>query len=599
MTGAKQIGVVAVLRRLFRGQRRRLVALVALSCLGGLAQAGVLVILANVGVGIAAGEDSLRSSLGLLGSMTGSVPRMLVLAALVLVVVVVADVVGGVISARMSVDVLTRERSATYDAYAWTSAGMQARERDGHLQELLSKNAGWSGTAMNSATAAIVAGCNIMVLTVSAVVVEPIVAVAMAAAGGLLVIFARPLGSAVRRETRVASKMNIDFANLISRNVSLSHDIRYFDVGEVTTREVNEEIGRLSAQWFRIRLLSRLGPALFRSSALLLVIVAIAGVHYSGQTALATLGAVVLIFLRALSYAGALQRGTQEIHGAMPWLEQLWQRRSQLESRRIAQVEGQVGRLDHIRFANVSFSYVVDETATVDARGGCEPSAVVLAGVEFEFLRGETIGLVGPSGAGKSTLVKLLLRLHAPTAGRILVDGRDVESSSLSDWYSRVGYVPQHIHTFSGSVADNIAFFRPWVTEEQIEEAARRAHLHDEVLALPHGYSTNVGERDGRLSGGQRQRLALARALVSKPELLILDEPTSALDLRSEESVQNAIHDLGEDTTSLIVAHRLSTLSSCQRIMVLEGGELTAFDTPERVCGANEFFREATRLARA
>jgi len=222
----------------------------------------------------------------------------------------------------------------------------------------------------------------------------------------------------------------------------------------------------------------------------------------------------------------------------------------------------------------------------------------VLTSLDFTVRRGEAIGIVGPSGAGKSTLVKLLLRLHDPESGDLLANGRSARTVRLSDWYRRVGYVPQDVSTFNGSVSENIAFFRPWIMSDQIVTAARRAHLHDEIMALPYGYETLVGERMGRLSGGQRQRLALARALVGDPDVLVLDEPTSALDMQSENLVQQTIEELRGSLTLFVIAHRISTLSSCEKIVVLENGKVTALDSPDRVRETNDFFREATRLAR-
>ena len=181
----------------------------------------------------------------------------------------------------------------------------------------------------------------------------------------------------------------------------------------------------------------------------------------------------------------------------------------------------------------------------------------------------EMVGIVGPSGSGKSTLVQLLLGLRSPTSGAVFADGRDIRTLSRAEWARHVTFVPQQAHLIAGTVADNIRFFRDDVSDERIEHAARLASLHDDVMGWPEGYAREVGEQGGHLSGGQQQRLVIARALVEDPDVLILDEPTSALDVRSEYLVRQTLNGLREHMTVIVIAHRLSTLEICDRIMVV------------------------------
>ena len=157
--------------------------------------------------------------------------------------------------------------------------------------------------------------------------------------------------------------------------------------------------------------------------------------------------------------------------------------------------------------------------------------------------------------------------------------------------------MPQDAWLFAGSVAENIAFFRTDVTREALERAARQANLHDEIMAMPRGYDTPVGERGGQLSGGQRQRLCIARALVEEPDVLLLDEPTSALDVHSENMIRQTLASLTPRATVFVVAHRLSTLEICDRIMVIGEGRLEGFDTRERLAATNPFYRKALELS--
>lgn len=588
LRSALRVGsTVPVLRRLYRGHRRRLAVLLTASFLGGFAQAAVLVVLVNVGVGLAAGQSVLEGSFGPVGGFDATPGTLLLAAVCFLLVTVALEVLAAVNAARLSVEILARERTEAYRRWAGATWTVQEADRDGQLQELLSKNAAWSGTAVNSSTVGMVALCNLVALAMSAIVIEPVVAVVLAAGVGAPVLAARPLLAAARRRTEVLSERNVGFANLIARNVSLAVEVRTFDVADEVGTEVEAEIRTLSDLWFPVRVLNRMSPVLFRNAALALMIFAVLTVHLTGWGDLAALGAVVVIVLRGLGYASTVQRSLQETHGSVPWLEQLWDRVDHFAANPVPRGGVRLARIDSIRFRSVGFAY------GVSGRG-----PRVLHGIDFAVDRGESIGIVGPSGAGKSTLVKLLLRLHDPTEGGIWVNGRPAGDHDLSDWYERVGYVPQHPVTFNASVADNIAFFRPGVSRDAVEEAARRAHLHDEILALPDGYDTPLGERTGRLSGGQRQRLAIARALLTDPDVVVLDEPTSALDMRSEAKIRETLEGVASRASLLVIAHRLSTLAVCQRILVLESGRLTALDTPERVRETNPFFREADRLAR-
>lgn len=556
-------------------------------------------IVVGVGISVAADSTNLAAASTLPESLFSTTTRAIVVGLILLGIVVALDVVASVVAARMSSDVFTRERLSTYRSYARSTWSTQQAERDGHLQELISKNAAWSGTAMNSASNAAIAGCSLVALSVSAFLASPVVATALVMVLGVLVVGSQPLAMAVRRRTEVLSVLNVNLANQLARNVGLARDIRTFDVEETTTSEVAGMVQDVSNRWVSIRVMTRLTPMMFRSAALFVMLGVLLVLQAFEAGELAALGTVVVIGLRSMGYAGAAQRSYQELQNAAPWLDQLWERTSAFDDDVLDRGTHVLGRIEELTFADVGFRYRSEiSVAGADSSSLDAVEREVLSCLNFTVKRGEAVGVVGPSGAGKSTLVKLLLRLHDPESGDLLVNGKSARTVRLSDWYCRVGYVPQDVSTFNGSVSENIAFFRPWLTSEQIVTAARRAHLHDEVMALPHGYETLVGERMGRLSGGQRQRVALARALVGDPDVLVLDEPTSALDMQSENLVQQTIDELRGSVTLFVIAHRISTLSSCEKIVVLENGRVTALDAPDRVRETNDFFREASRLAR-
>lgn len=205
---------------------------------------------------------------------------------------------------------------------------------------------------------------------------------------------------------------------------------------------------------------------------------------------------------------------------------------------------------------------------------GYTPAQTVLHELNFTIEAGKTTAFVGETGAGKSTLVSLLLRFYDPTAGRILLGGKDLRSLSQRDLRQNVGIVQQDVFLFSDSVADNIGYGRDGASREEIEEAARMAAADGFIRALPHGYDTEVGERGVKLSGGQKQRISIARVFLKDPPVLIWDEATAALDTQTEEQIQETMSELSRDRTAILIAHRLSTVRHADRIIVLDHGRI-------------------------
>ena len=220
----------------------------------------------------------------------------------------------------------------------------------------------------------------------------------------------------------------------------------------------------------------------------------------------------------------------------------------------------------------------------------------VLQGISLEANPGQQVAIVGPSGAGKSTIAALLLQFYTPDAGTILFDGRPASFFPLSQLRAQVGYVPQDVILFGGTIWENIAYGRADATAGEVEEAARQANAHEFIMRFPQGYQTVVGERGMKLSGGQRQRIAIARAILKNPAILILDEATSALDSESEQLVQEALDNLMKGRTSFVIAHRLSTIRNADKIAVVDHGLVAEFGNHQQLMQQQGLYRKLNEM---
>ena len=224
----------------------------------------------------------------------------------------------------------------------------------------------------------------------------------------------------------------------------------------------------------------------------------------------------------------------------------------------------------HVSYENVSFHYSDDDTP-------------VLSNVTFDIPAGKSVALVGPSGSGKTTICSLLPRFYDVTGGRVTIDGRDVRDLTLESLRNQIGLVQQDVYLFCGSIKENIAYGKPGASMEEIEDAARKANIHDFIMELPDGYDTFVGERGTRLSGGQKQRISIARVFLKNPSILILDEATSALDNESERWIQKSLEELAKNRTTITIAHRLSTIRNADEILVVADNGIAERGTHEEL----------------
>jgi ABC-type multidrug transport system fused ATPase/permease subunit len=549
------------------------------SLVGGLSEAGLLVVVTRAAFAITAGDHHVELVAGrrvTVGQAT------LIALGLVLLRVGLA-VLANHQAATLSAAVVANTRSQLASSFLDASWSVQSADRTGQLQELLTTFTVQGSVLISAISNWIVACFNLLALLGLAVAVNPAGALVVIVSVMLLASVLRPIRAAVRRRGRRFATAGMTFATSLSEVSQIGLEVQVFHIQEQTKRRVIGLIGDTARADRQLTFARMLVPSLYTGLAYLALVGAIAAVNLSETTSLASLGAVMLVMLRSLSYGQGIQQASAQISSTFPYLERLQAEIARYRESARRDRGLPIGRVDKVRLDRVTFSY--------------EPGRPVLKDISFEIGPREVVGIVGPSGGGKSTLVQVVLGLREPDSGSVCVDGRPIGDLSKEEWARRVTFVPQGARLIAGSIADNIRFFRDDVSDEDVRSAAALAHLSDDIDRFDEGYGRLVGDQGGQLSGGQQQRLCIARALVEHPDVLILDEPTSALDVRSESLIRQTLLQLKERMTIIIIAHRLSTLDICQRIMVIQDGELRGFDTPARLAESNEFYNEALVLS--
>ncbi len=327
-------------------------------------------------------------------------------------------------------------------------------------------------------------------------------------------------------------------------------------------RRINDEFIHQTDRMVKAQALSQGFTSFLAHAGIGLVVGALAAMQLRGYRIFSDAGSMTVFFLgigTMFAHVKRLTKAVSNIYVSLGATERLFEVLD-LETE-VEDDSGQAyaGLQRSIRFERVGFDY-----------GAGEGEA--LSGIDFEVRSGERVALVGSSGAGKSTLLDLLARFHAPTSGRILVDGEDLQGLAKADWLDHLAVVSQSPFLFQSSLAENVRVGRPGASDEDLLGALDAAHLSEFIARLPDGVDTQVGELGTRLSGGQAQRVTIARALLKDAEILLLDEATSALDSEAERKVQSAIESLLRGRTAFVIAHRLSTIQHCDRILVLEQG---------------------------
>lgn len=580
-TLSSRMTVWSEIRPLLGRSPRAVATLIAASIVAGFAESGILAILAEAAAAIVNRATRVHVDLGPIHFTEPLGGLFAIVFALGFLRLGLQWVLSS-LPARITADLNAELSSELFGAFTRSPWEIQSRDREGYLQELATNQMMQASFGAVQATTLVIAVVTFFVLVLSALTLNPFAALVVLVAATVLSLMLRPLTNLGGRQAASRARASIRYAEGVNEAVRLTAEAKVLGVEAAQRERIDNLITGVRVPFYRSQLLARLVPGTYQSLMYLLVAAALTVLYLTGAGHVAALGAVVLLLLRAGIYGQQAQSAYQMVRQYLPNLQNVEHARQHY----LASIPvGGTRPLEKVRtlvFDEVSFSY--------------ERGMRVLSGITFEVSAGESIGIVGPTGAGKSTVVQILLGLRRPEVGRYLVNDLLAADFKPSDWHRSVAYLAQAPNLLHATVADNIRFFRQ-IDDEAMVRAARLAGIHDDIASWPHGYETVIGPRADAISGGQQQRICLARALATRPEVLVLDEPTSALDPHTERRIRDSLAALKGTMTLFVVAHRMSTLGVCDRVMVLVDGQLQAFDEQPALKETSSYYRSASALA--
>jgi ATP-binding cassette, subfamily B, bacterial len=585
-TAAQPTSMRARLSLLLGDRRPLIVALAACSIASSITEAGALALVAYIAASLVPGtHDGHQQGHGLAGSLfhiNADVGTLILVAFGLCTVRLLFQIPLSVLPARIAADVQARMRREMFDAFGRASWTVQSRDREGQLQETITGQVMQAVGGAIGTTQLITASFQFTILLISALLLNAVAAIAVGFTAVVMFGLLRPLRGRGARNARGLSQAQVRFAGGIAESNRLAEETHVFGVVGAQRERIAGLVQDSQHFYYRATVISRLVTNLYQSLIYLLLVGGLAALYLVGGHHAGALGGVVLLLLRAGTAGQLMQGAYQGLVQAMPFIQRVQEVLPRYSESADAFGDAPLKTVDALSFEHVSFAYL--------------PERPVLSDISFEIQGGEAIGIVGPSGAGKSTLVQILLRLRPPSEGGYLMNGAPAQDYASADWHRQVSYVPQAPRLLHASVADNIRFFRD-IDDEELQRAAKLARIHEDIVVWKDGYETIVGPRADAVSGGQQQRICLARALAARPEVLILDEPTSALDPHSEALIGESLLAIRSRLTLIVVAHRMSTLQMCDRVMVIVGGRLAGFDTKTALQRDNDYYRHASELA--
>ena len=483
---------------------------------------------------------------------------------------------GSYIQLRIVQDYTKNTRMELFRKLFHSSWQYLLEQKIGHLEKVLSLEVKQVAALLGAVSMLVLMTTGLLMYLLVAVNISFSITMAALGAGVFVAVIFQPLVHKTRIVSRTTALQSRANAHFLNENVIGMKTVKAMSATALVVSEADFRFEILRKLGIRLTLLNSIFSSFFQPFSVIFILFLFSFSYKTGAFSLPAFAAIVYLIQRIFSNIQNFYIHIQGIFKELPYLEHVLE----YEEQAVKNQEKDTGTRPFaferdFSFRNVSFGYNQKK---------------VLSDASFKISKGSFVGFVGSSGAGKTTIVDLALRLFTPEEGDILIDGVPAKDIELHSYRRNIGYVSQDIHLINNTIAENIRFFDPTVTDEAIIRAAQQADIYETIQGLPERFGTIVGERGVHLSGGQRQRIVIARALARNPQLLILDEATSALDNESERRIQNVIENLKRQMTVLVIAHRLGTVLNCDMLFVLNDGKIAERGEPKELLKNKESY---------
>lgn len=448
------------------------------------------------------------------------------------------------------------------------------RQKIGYLEQVLITDISRSSALLRHLSGIILLVTNLLMYTAIALNVSVLITLLTLFFGFILFLFFKPMFYKARIIAQHQADITKEAAHFVNENMIGAKAVKAARAETSVLKKAAEYFDKLREASIHANFLSSVNNSLVEPVGILFIVSLFALSYKLPSFSFASFAVIIYLIQRIFSHLQVAQNRLQTISELVPYLGITIKYKQDAATHKETDAGTRDFQFnDKLEFKNVGFSYSREKE--------------ILSEVNFSIEKGKMVGLIGPSGAGKTTVVDLILRLFEPSNGKILLDNVPISEISLGQWRGKIGYVSQDIFLLNDTIANNIKFYNEAVSEDDLMAAAKIANIYDFIQEQPDKFDTMVGERGLLLSGGQRQRIVLARTLARKPELLVLDEATSALDSESEVLIQKAIENLKGKITTLVIAHRISTVTNSDRLIVLDKGKITEQGAPEELLEDN------------